>query len=188
MPLAWAPASILELRMVLGGVWRRGPGWLPGPAGSLPCGRSRVLSRSPRYLEVVLPLRAFLCKCFLASVENKSCCRPAAFLTPPLVLLVVPSSGLCVCVCPLPVGPAFPVLFGRWASAISQVLVALPSCRWATLQYLAFLCQPGAPFLLAPYLCTDWLPCSLPACFPVSSPTRLGEFAALPSIPRALPQ
>lgn len=117
MPLAWAPASILELRMVLGGVWRRGPGWLPGPAGSLPCGRSRVLSRSPRYLEVVLPLRAFLCKCFLASVENKSCCRPAAFLAPPLVLLVVPSSGLCVCVCPLPVGPALQLearsLWGR---------------------------------------------------------------------------
>lgn len=139
-----------------------------------------------------------LFKGFLAPMENTSRCGRAAFLDPPLAPLVVPSPRLSQCLSPSgassaagspsSVGLACLVL-GLWATATSQVLVALPGCWWAALQYLALFCQPRAPFSTVSvnaFALTGFL--VLPACFYVPSPLWLGEFAAPPSILRVLPQ
>lgn len=139
-----------------------------------------------------------LFKGFLAPMENTARCGRAAFLDPPLAPLVVPSPRLSQWLSlsgassaagrPFSVGLACLVL-GLWAPATSQVLVALPGCWWATLQYLAFFCQPRVPFSTVSvnaFVLTGFL--VLPACLRVPSPPWLGEFAAPPSILRVLPQ
>ena len=81
----------------------------------------------------------------------------------------------------LSVGPAlrledpsrwgWPALSSVSAPATSQVLIDLPGCWWATLQYLALFCQPRVPFSTVSvnaFVLTGFL--VLPACLRVPSP------------------
>lgn len=110
-------------------------------------------------------------------MEDTPRCGLADFLAPPLAPLVVPSPRLSQCLSqqgqlcgwkPLLGGLA---VLRPWVLAVSQVLVALPGCCWARLQYLALLGHPGAPFSpmsVNAYALTSFL--VLPACLHVPSP------------------